>query len=96
MEPSPWRPSTRPEGQLSEGKAVQIRKADPHALGRISRTIAVMDRRRFLLGFAGGGAAFLGRAYAQDGPVLARLAIGRGQPLARYRMLPTTGSGANW
>jgi hypothetical protein len=34
-----------------------------------------MDRRRFLLGLAGGGAALLGRASAQDGPAMARLGI---------------------
>src|SRR6266436_3701314 len=34
-----------------------------------------MDRRRFLLGLAGGGAALLGRASAQDGPAMARLSI---------------------
>src|SRR5258708_4938773 len=34
-----------------------------------------MDRRRFLLGLAGGGAALLGRASAQDGPAMARLRI---------------------
>src|SRR5258705_8365403 len=45
------------------------------ALGRIWRTIAVMDRRRFLLGLAAGGAALLGRASAQDGQGLPRLTI---------------------
>jgi hypothetical protein len=34
-----------------------------------------MDRRRFLLGLAGGGAALVGRASAQDGPVVARLGV---------------------
>src|SRR5258706_13997133 len=34
-----------------------------------------MDRRRFLLGLAGGGAALLGRASAQDWPAMARLCI---------------------
>src|SRR5260370_22375440 len=54
---------------------LQIRHAIPIALGRIWRTIATMDRRRFLLGLAGGGAALLGRASAQDGPAMARLGI---------------------
>jgi hypothetical protein len=34
-----------------------------------------MDRRRFLLGLAGGGAALISRASAQDGPAMARLAV---------------------
>jgi hypothetical protein len=44
-----------------------------------------MDRRRFLLGLAGGGAALVGRAFAQDGPVVARLAVdyeNAGRPIA--------------
>src|SRR5215472_11884151 len=35
----------------------------------------VMDRRRFLHGLAGGGAALIARAFAQDGPATARLAV---------------------
>src|SRR5258708_1501969 len=34
-----------------------------------------MDRRRFLLGLAGGGAARLGRESAQDGPAMAWLSV---------------------
>src|SRR5215475_4630514 len=34
-----------------------------------------MDRRRFLHGLAGGGAALIARAFAQDGPATARLAV---------------------
>jgi hypothetical protein len=45
------------------------------ALGPIWRTIATMDRRQFLLGLAGGGAALLGGASAEDGPAMARLTI---------------------
>src|SRR5258708_33783638 len=52
-----------------------FKSAIPIALGRIWRTIATMDRRRFLLGLAGGGAALLGRASAQDGQALARLRV---------------------
>jgi hypothetical protein len=53
----------------------RLNPLSPIALGRIWRTIAVMDRRRFLLGLAGGGAALLGRASAQDGPAMARLRV---------------------
>src|SRR5262249_56243057 len=41
----------------------------------IWRTTGAMDRRRFLLGLAGGGAALIGRASAQGGPAMARLAV---------------------
>src|SRR6266852_3449146 len=34
-----------------------------------------MDRRRFLLGLVGGGAALVGRTFAQDGPAMARLSV---------------------
>jgi hypothetical protein len=53
---------------------------------RIGRSIAVMDRRRFLLGLAGGGAALIARASAQDGPAAVRLAVDyedAGRPIAR-------------
>jgi hypothetical protein len=45
------------------------------ALSAIWRTIAVMDRRRFLLGLAGGGAALVARASAQSGPAIARIGV---------------------
>jgi hypothetical protein len=45
------------------------------ALGPIRRTIAVMDRRRFLLGLAGGSAALVGRVSAQDRPAMAQFGV---------------------
>ena len=45
-----------------------------------------MDRRRFLLGLAGGSAALISRASAQDAPALARLVVDyedAGRPIAR-------------
>jgi len=45
------------------------------AFRHIRRTIAVMDRRRFLVGLAGGGAALAGPAFAQDAPATARLSV---------------------
>jgi hypothetical protein len=56
------------------------------ALDPIRRTIAVMDRRRFLLGLAGSGAALVGRASAQDGSAMARLGVdyeGAGRTIPR-------------
>ena len=48
---------------------------NPFHVPRIWRTIAVMDRRRLLLGLAGGAAALISRASAQDGLAMARLAV---------------------
>jgi hypothetical protein len=45
------------------------------ALDPIWRTIAVMDRRRFLLGLAGTSAALVGRASAQGAPATARIGV---------------------
>jgi hypothetical protein len=45
-----------------------------------------MDRRQFLLGLMGGGAALVARASAQDGPAMARLSVNyedAGRPIAR-------------
>ena len=47
----------------------------PIALNPIWRTIAVMDRRRFLLSLAGGGAALVGRASSQDAAAMARISV---------------------
>ncbi len=51
-----------------------------------------MDRRRFLLGLAGGGAALLGRASAQDGPVVAANDFFTADNRTLLRLLRTLGS----
>jgi hypothetical protein len=55
-------------------------RASGHPLVRIAlrpiwRTIAVMNRRRFLLGLAGGSAALVGGASPQNGPAMARIGV---------------------
>src|SRR5499427_1023707 len=72
--------------QDDRAESGRFKSAIAIALGPIWRTIATMDRRRFLFGLVGGGAALLGRASAQDGPAMARLGIDyedAGRPIAR-------------
>jgi hypothetical protein len=68
-------PRSGAERRVVSGGASESTTLAGVALGPSQRTIAAMNRRRFLVGLAGGGAALVGSASAQDLPLMVGLSV---------------------